>query len=141
MVTLSGAHTIGRSHCSSFSNRLYNFSTTAKQDPSLDATYAAQLKQQCPQGSTDPNLVVPMDPPTPNIVDTSYYNDILGNRGLFTSDQTLLSEAATASLVRQNAANSLLWQNKFAAAMVAMGQIGVLTGSNGEIRLDCRVIN
>ncbi|XP_038971425.1 peroxidase 5-like [Phoenix dactylifera] len=141
MVTLSGAHTIGRSHCSSFSNRLYNFNTTVKQDPSLDATYAAQLKKQCPQGSTNSNLVVPMDPPSPNIVDTNYYNDILVNRGLFTSDQTLLSKATTASHVKQNAANSLLWQNKFATAMVAMGQVGVLTGSNGEIRLNCRAIN
>lgn len=112
-----------------------------KQDPSLDAKYAARLKQQCPQGSTNTNLVVPMDPRSPNIVDASYYNNILVNRGLFTSDQTLLSEAATASLVRQNAAGSLLWQEKFAAAMVAMGQIGVLTGSNGEIHLNCRAIN
>ncbi|XP_010919026.1 peroxidase 5 [Elaeis guineensis] len=141
MVTLSGAHTIGRSHCSSFSNRLYNFSTTVKEDPSLDATYAAQLMQECPQGSTDPNLVVPMDPSSPNIVDTGYYSNILANRGLFTSDQTLLSQVATAGQVRQNAANSMLWQNKFAAAMVAMGQIGVLTGSNGEIRRNCRVVN
>ena len=97
--------------------------------------------QECPQGSTDPNLVVPMDPSSPNIVDTGYYSNILANRGLFTSDQTLLSQVATAGQVRQNAANSMLWQNKFAAAMVAIGQIGVLTGSNGEIRRNCRVVN
>ncbi|KAJ6373485.1 hypothetical protein OIU78_029220 [Salix suchowensis] len=141
MVTLSGAHTIGRSHCTSFSDRLYKFNGTTSQDPSLDATYAASLKQKCPQGSTDSSLVVPMDTSTPTISDVSYYRDILANRGLFTSDQTLLSNTATASQVNSNSRSPLGWKRKFAAAMVKMGGIGVLTGTTGEIRANCRVIN
>ncbi|KAJ1377824.1 Plant peroxidase [Sesbania bispinosa] len=47
------------------------------------------LKRQCPQGNTNPNLVVPMDPSSPGIADVGYYIDILANRGLFTSDQAL----------------------------------------------------
>ncbi|KAK3445730.1 hypothetical protein EUGRSUZ_A00966 [Eucalyptus grandis] len=140
MVTLSGAHTIGRSHCTSFNNRLYSFNTTVNQDPSLDPTYASMLKQQCPQGN-DPTLVVPMDPPSPNMMDTSYYQGILANRGLFTSDQTLLTNSATANQVTQNARIPSIWKSNFAAAMVKMGKIGVLTGSAGEIRANCRVIN
>ncbi|KAK4362845.1 hypothetical protein RND71_018086 [Anisodus tanguticus] len=141
MVTLSGAHTIGRSHCGSFSNRLYNFSSTRRQDPSLDPAYAAQLKQQCPQGSTDASLVVPMNPASPAITDVGYYTDVLDNRGLFTSDQTLLTNPTTANQVTQNSRNPFLWKSKFALAMVKMGQIGVLTGTAGEIRANCRVIN
>ncbi|KAH7664472.1 Peroxidase protein [Dioscorea alata] len=141
MVTLSGAHTIGRSHCGSFQNRLYNFNSTVSQDPSLDANYAAELKSQCPQGSTNTSLVVPMDPPSPNTVDSSYYKNILMNRGLFISDQTLISETATAPLVRANAAYGGIWKAKFYDAMVKMGRIGVLTGTDGEIRLNCSVIN
>ncbi|KAJ9174357.1 hypothetical protein P3X46_017387 [Hevea brasiliensis] len=141
MVTLSGAHTIGRSHCTSFSNRLYNFNGTNSQDPSLDATYAARLKQQCPQGSTDPSLVVPMNPSSPSTTDVGYYIDIQANRGLFTSDQTLLTNPATASQVNLNARNPILWGRKFVAAMVKMGQLDVLTGTSGEIRTNCRVIN
>ncbi|CAO2838489.1 unnamed protein product [Amaranthus hypochondriacus] len=141
MVTLSGAHTIGRSHCTSFSNRLFNFGGTNGADPTLDSNYVTQLQQQCPQGSTNSGLVVPMDPVTPFISDANYYQDVLANRGLFTSDQTLLTDSTTLSEVNQNAGNQYLWLNKFAAAMVKMGQIDVLTGSDGEIRENCRVIN
>ncbi|GAU40353.1 hypothetical protein TSUD_319650 [Trifolium subterraneum] len=121
--------------------RLYNFSTTSSQDPSLHPSYAAILKRQCPQGNTNPNLVVPMDPSSPGTADVGYYLDILANRGLFTSDQTLLTNTNTARQVNQNARNPYLWSNKFADAMVKMGQIGVLTGNAGEIRTSCRVVN
>ncbi|XP_057951276.1 peroxidase 5-like [Malania oleifera] len=141
MVTLSGGHTIGRSHCTSFSNRLYSFNGTSSQDPSLDPPYTTQLKQQCPKGSTDTSLVVPMNPASPSITDAGYYIDILANRGLFTSDQTLITNTATANQVNQFARNPTLWRSKFAATMVKMGQLGVLTGQAGEIRTNCRVIN
>ncbi|PKA46581.1 Peroxidase 5 [Apostasia shenzhenica] len=141
MVTLSGAHTIGRAHCGTFSSRLYNNSGTASQDPNLEPYYAEQLKQQCPQGSTDASLAVPMDPWSPDELDTSYYANVLENRGLFASDQALLTDPATAAQVRLSAFDSFAWSDRFAQAMLKMGQIGVLTGSDGEIRLNCRVIN
>lgn len=137
----AGAHTIGRSHCTAFSSRLYNFSSTSKQDPSLDPSYAAYLKRKCPKGNTNQNLVVSMDPSSPGTADVGYYIDILANRGLFTSDQTLLSNTNTASHVNQNARNPYLWASKFADAMVKMGQIGVVTDNAGEIRTNCRVVN
>ncbi|KAK4431247.1 Peroxidase 5 [Sesamum alatum] len=140
MVTLSGAHTLGRSHCTSFTNRLYNFNSNSSQDPTLDTMYAAQLRQKCPQNS-NANLVVPMDPSSPAVTDVGYYRGVLANRGLLTSDQTLLTSPRTQSQVVQNVQNPFLWKNKFAAAMVNMGKIGVLTGNAGEIRANCRVIN
>ncbi|KAK9678092.1 hypothetical protein RND81_11G187400 [Saponaria officinalis] len=144
MVTLSGAHTIGRSHCTSITqinDRLYNFNGTNGPDPTLNATYAAQLRQACPQGSSDTTSVVPMDPQTPSETDTKYYANILASKGLFTADQTLMTDATTLAAVKMYAKNKLVWLNKFAAAMVKMGNIGVLTGTDGEIRLNCRVIN
>ncbi|XVE64506.1 hypothetical protein DITRI_Ditri07aG0106000 [Diplodiscus trichospermus] len=140
MVTLSGGHTLGRSHCNAFSDRLYNFSGTSMQDPSLDPRYAAMLKQKCPQGSTNPTVVVPMTS-SPSIADAGYYVDILANRGLFTSDHTLLTSPATANQVAEYARNPTQWRTKFAAAMVKMGHLQVLTGTAGEIRANCRVIN
>ncbi|KAH7653508.1 Class I peroxidase protein [Dioscorea alata] len=141
MITLSGAHSIGRSHCNAFTNRLYNFNSTGRQDPGLDPTYAAQLKRSCPNNSSSANLVVPLDPISPTTLDTNFYNLILAKRGLFTSDQSLISTPATAAKVKANANNANVFKQKFSAAMVKMGKIGVLTGKQGEIRSVCNKIN
>ncbi|PUZ43123.1 hypothetical protein GQ55_9G636900 [Panicum hallii var. hallii] len=81
MVTLSGAHTIGRAHCTAFSDRLYNFSATGAADPALDPPFLAQLQHACPAtgpgGGVDPGLVVPMEPRTPYALDTLYYWGVL----------------------------------------------------------------
>ena len=77
----------------------------------------------------------------PSFRDAGYYKNVLANRGLFTSDQTLMTNAATAIQVNQNARNPNLWRSKFAAAMLKMSQLDVLTGDAGEIRSNCRVIN
>ena len=82
-----------------------------------------------------------MNPSSPTVSDTEYYVDVLNNRGLFTSDQSLLTSKSTANQVHQNAMDPLLWKSKFAKAMVRMGKNGVLTGRQGEIRKNCRVIN
>lgn len=84
-----------------------------------------------------------MDPFSPATFDVSYYGGVLVNRGLFTSDQTLLTTPQTLAQVVQNAQNLFGWQSKFADAMVEMGKIDVLTGNDtaGEIRVNCRVIN
>ncbi|XP_074285029.1 peroxidase 5-like [Silene latifolia] len=144
MVTLSGAHTIGVSHCSiitGIDDRLYNFSGTNMPDPALNPSYLPQLQAACPRGSTSTSSVVPMDPNTPMVLDNNYYANVLVNKGLFTSDWTLRTNPATAAAVNDNANNQAQWLNKFTAAVVKMGYIDVSTGTAGEIRTNCRVIN
>ncbi|KAI6694552.1 hypothetical protein NL676_022262 [Syzygium grande] len=142
MVTLSGAHSIGVSHCSSFSSRLYAFNATFAQDPSLDPAYAAYLKTKCPPPSNanQTNPTVPLDSITANTLDNSYYFQLLKLRGLLTSDETLHTSPSTSGMVVNNVKNGFGWSMKFANAMVKMGSIDVLTG-NQEIRKLCGVVN
>jgi len=142
MVTLSGAHTIGVSHCSSFTNRLYNFSATNQVDPTLSPAYAALLQNQCPPttNATTP-ITVALDLVTPAVLDNKYYAGLQLTLGLLTSDQALMTDPTLSAEVKDNAEHPNGWATKFKRAMVRMGGIEVLTGTQGEIRKNCRVVN
>ncbi|MQM20397.1 hypothetical protein Taro_053415 [Colocasia esculenta] len=142
LVALSGAHTFGRSQCLAFSNRLYNFNNTGNPDPTLDTTYGDTLRQSCPQtggGSTLNNL----DVTTPNAFDNSYFTNLQNNRGLLRSDQELFSTdgAPTVPIVNRFAGSQTAFFQSFGASMINMGNISPLTGTNGQIRANCRAVN
>ncbi|KAK1279494.1 Peroxidase 5 [Acorus gramineus] len=142
MVTLSGAHSIGISHCGAFTNRLYNFSNASMIDPTLSSSYADLLRNKCPSNSTlSTPITVALDIITPNVLDNRYYTGLQLNLALLTSDQALLTNVNTSAAVNNNANNQTAWVEKFKKAMVRMGNIGVLTGTQGEIRKNCRVVN
>ncbi|KAL6850073.1 hypothetical protein ACP4OV_020700 [Aristida adscensionis] len=143
MVVLSGAHTVGRSHCSSFTNRLYGFSNGSDVDPAISAAYAQLLRAVCPANSSQffPATTAAMDLMTPAALDNRYYVGLVNNLGLLTSDQALLTNATLKASVDEFVKSESKWRSKFAKAMVKMGGIEVLTGTQGEVRLNCRVVN
>ncbi|KAK4437342.1 Peroxidase 3 [Sesamum alatum] len=141
LVVLSGAHTIGISHCSSFRNRLYNFTGVGDQDPALDSEYAANLKARKCRSINSTNKVE-MDPGSFRTFDLSYYKLVLKRRGLFQSDAALLTDSRTRSFITQLVEGSVEnFYREFAKSMEKMGRVGVKTGSAGEIRKHCAVVN
>ncbi|XWS66461.1 hypothetical protein CRYUN_Cryun05aG0201400 [Craigia yunnanensis] len=142
LVALSGAHTFGRAQCRFFSNRLYNFSGTGNPDPTLNSSYLTTLQQMCPQSGSGFN-VVNLDPTTPDTFDNNYFTNLENNQGLLQSDQELFSTtgAPTISIVNNFSSNQTAFFQSFAQSMINMGNISPLTGSNGEIRSDCKKVN
>lgn len=142
LLNISGAHTIGVAHCSSFSNRLYNFTGVGDQDPALDSEYAANLKARKCLSLNDNTTIVEMDPGSFRTFDLSYYSLLLKRRGLFQSDSALTTNSATLSFVNQLLQGPL--QNffgEFANSMEKMGRVNVKTGTTGEIRKHCAFVN
>ncbi|KAJ1261484.1 hypothetical protein BS78_09G033100 [Paspalum vaginatum] len=136
LVALSGAHSFGVTHCSFVTPRLY-----PAVDPTLNATYAAALRQACPQGAGGGTQLNNNNVTDPNRLSNQFYHNLATGEVLFTSDQTLTSDATTNQMAQDNAANPVAWMARFAGAMVKMGGIQVLTGNQGEIRRVCGATN
>lgn len=132
MTALSGGHAIGFARCTTFRGRIYN-------DTNIDPRFASSQRTNCPATGGDNNLAG-LDP-TPNRFDNAYYQNLVGRRGLLHSDQELFNNGSQDGLVRTYSNNYRAFASDFAAAMVRMGNISPLTGSNGEIRRNCRAIN
>ncbi|XP_031126387.1 peroxidase-like isoform X2 [Ipomoea triloba] len=133
MVALSGSHTIGMARCAAFRNRIYN-------DSDIDASYAAGLRSKCPQSGGDLNYV-PLDTTTPILFDNAYFKNLQSQKGLLHSDQQLLSGGSTDSIVKEYISNPSKFANDFAKAMEKISKLSPLTGTDGEIRRDCRRMN
>lgn len=85
-----------------------------------------------------------IDPTTADTFDNNYYTNLQNNQGLLQSDQELFSTngpAAIVAIVNNFASNQTAFFQQFVQSMISMGNISPLTGSNGEIRADCKKVN
>ncbi|CAB4281721.1 unnamed protein product [Prunus armeniaca] len=145
VVSLSGGHTIGLAKCSTFSNRLFNFSGTGSPDSTLEQSMLTDLQNLCPR-TGDGSNTAPFDRNSADLFDNHYFQNLINGKGLLGSDQILFSSDAavttnTKNLVQSYSSNSGLFLSDFADSMVKMGNISPLTGSAGEIRKNCRLVN
>ncbi|KAK1300898.1 Peroxidase 12 [Acorus calamus] len=131
LVALSGGHTIGIGHCTSFENRLF-----PTRDSNMNQTFFKNLRLTCPVLNTTNH-----DLRTPNIFDNKYYVDLMNRQELFTSDQGLNNDSRTKPIVLGFAINQSLFFEKFVFSMVKMGMLNVLTGTSGQIRANCSAKN
>ena len=131
MVALSGAHSVGQASCVTFRDRIYNATN-------IDPEFATSKQARCPRqaGNGDGNFE-PLDPQSPNRFGNNYFQALIARRGLLNSDQVLFNNGPTDEIVRLYAGNLNVFYNDFANGMVKMGNLGPLTGSQGEIRNNC----
>eukprot|EP00261_Vitis_vinifera_P013864 XP_002285723.1 PREDICTED: cationic peroxidase 1 [Vitis vinifera] len=132
MVALSGTHTIGKARCTSFRSRIYN-------ETNIDAAFATSKQKICPSTGGDNNLS-DLDETT-TVFDNVYFRNLKAKKGLLHSDQQLYNGGSTDSIVETYSTNSATFFTDVANAMIKMGNLSPLTGTNGEIRTDCKKIN
>ncbi|XP_034890480.2 peroxidase 4-like [Populus alba] len=133
MVALSGSHTLGQAQCFTFRERIYNHSN-------IDAGFASTRRRRCPRVGSDSTLA-PLDLVTPNSFDNNYFKNLMQNKGLLQSDQVLFNGGSTDSIVSEYSRNPARFKSDFGSAMIKMGDIGLLTGSSGQIRRICSAVN
>ncbi|KAE8691841.1 Peroxidase P7 [Hibiscus syriacus] len=98
--------------------------------PALISSFAAKglnARARCPATGGDNNLA-PLDSvPSPRF-DNNYYHDLVAQRGLLHSDQELFNGEPQDALVQTYSNNAATFLADF-------------TGTSGEIRRNCRVVN
>ncbi|XP_045799730.1 putative Peroxidase 48 [Trifolium pratense] len=166
-VSLLGAHNIGNIGCDFIQQRLYNFQGTRQPDPSIPLDFLADMKRNCPPDNKNTStnnstnefstftISKPMNVHDSNkkgmsytqalssissgkSLDTHYYQSLLQGRGLLFSDQQLMAQEKTARLVSAYASDDgSTFRMDFAAVMLKLSNLDVLTGNQGEVRLNC----
>ncbi|CAN6232784.1 unnamed protein product [Urochloa humidicola] len=134
LVVLSGGHTLGFAHCSSFQDRIRGPAGMA--DPALSPSFAASLRRACPANNTARAAGAGLDA-TSAAFDNTYYRMLQAGRSLLGSDEALLTHPKTRALVAMYAASQEAFFRDFAKSMLRM------SGLNGgdEVRANCRRIN
>ena len=135
LLILPGAHTIGLARCTNFRAHIYN-------ETSIDGAFARTRQSGCPStsGAGDNNLA-PLDLQTPTVFENNYYKNLVCNKGLLHSDQEIFNGGATDAQVQSYINSQSTFFSDFVTGMIKMGDITPLTGSNGQIRKNCRRIN
>lgn len=140
LVVLAGGHTIGTAACAVITGRLFNFNGTAgASDPSISPSFLPVLKSLCPQDG-NAGTRVPLDTGSVDKFDTSYFTNLRDGKGVLQSDQVLWTDTSTRPIVQRFFALNA-FSIEFARSMIKMSNIGVLTGTQGEIRKVCGKIN
>lgn len=135
---------MGRTHCSFIKDRLYNFNGTNKPDPTMDKTFLSEMREKCKprsKGQRDNLLYLNPESGSNYKFTESYYQRVLKNKAVLGVDQQLIYGPDTKEITQEFAVGFEDFRKSFALSMNRMGNIKVLTGEQGEIRRNCRVIN
>nr|GMD76534.1 peroxidase 40 [Ipomoea batatas] len=139
MVTLSGAHTIGKARCFTFNSRLNSGNGNT---PDINVEFLQSLQQLCSVSDVNATLA-DLDAATPANFDNQYYLNLLAGKGLLTSDQVLATgDDQTRGIVESYIDDPTLFFESFKRSMMKMGRLAPGDdGEGGEIRRNCRVVN
>lgn len=141
MVTLSGAHTIGKARCATFSSRLNNNNNVGISNSDMNLDFLQSLQQLC--SANNNTTLANLDDMTPSTFDNHYYVNLLSGKGLLVSDQVLATgnDDNTRDIVQNYVDDPSAFLEEFKKSMLKMGSLPPPTGTNGEIRVNCRVVN
>ncbi|CAN4112257.1 unnamed protein product [Withania somnifera] len=121
--------------------RLFDYQNSGKPDPNLDSSMLSNLQSTCPDTDGSNSKLTPLDIQSVTRFDNAYYRNLMNNSGLLESDQAQMSNSETADMVKSYSLYPYLFYEDFAASMVKLGNVGVLTGRNGQIRKVCGSVN
>lgn len=130
--------------CQFVSYRLYNFTNSGGADPTIDPSFLPTLQSLCPKNG-DGNKRIALDYGSGNNFDRSFFKNVRDGRGILESDQSLWQDSTTRNFAQRfmgiRGLAGLTLNVEFGKSMIKMTNIGVNTGTAGEIRKVCSRVN
>lgn len=123
--------------------RLYNFVAGGGADPSINPEFLPELKARCPENG-NVNVRLAIDEGSERSFDKHILENIREGFAVLESDARLNDDLFTKGVIESYFNNPLFapsFEADFVDSIVKMGQIGVKTGSFGEIRRVCSAFN
>ncbi|EAY94719.1 hypothetical protein OsI_16496 [Oryza sativa Indica Group] len=145
LVTLSGGHTIGSAHCTTFGERFRVDAngSTVPADTAMNADYAGELIRACSavNNTVSSTAAVDCDEGSASRFDNAYFANLLAGRGLLRTDAVLVQNATTRATVEAFARSEGSFFAGWAASFARLTSLGVKTGADGEVRRTCSRVN
>ncbi|KAG5591507.1 hypothetical protein H5410_042021 [Solanum commersonii] len=110
---------------------------SGKPDPKLDSSMLLNLQCTCLDTDESNTMLTPLDVQSVTRFDNACYRNLMNNSGLLESDQALMSNSQTVDMVKSYSLYPHLFYKDFAASIVELENVGVLTGRTGQIREVC----
>lgn len=133
---------MGVAHCRYVHYRIYNYNNTGLPDATMDCRFARKLAATCPyrprSNQLDPTVFLNPATGASYNFSNSYYARVLSHKGVLGIDQQFLTSTDGVRIADEYDRSFRDFRRFFANSMSRMGGIGVLTGTHGEIRQNCR---
>ncbi|KAK1592010.1 hypothetical protein Q3G72_028421 [Acer saccharum] len=139
-----GAYTIGRIACFFVQKRLYNFTEApaCSSDPEINPKFVPKLKVMCPFGQV--NIKISLDQETSFISDNLIFRNIKNGFAVLASNAKLYHNKKTKHILDSyitTTGSRKSFKLNFGKEMVKMGNFGMKTDPEGEIRRVCSAVN
>ncbi|KAF7851215.1 hypothetical protein BT93_L4316 [Corymbia citriodora subsp. variegata] len=107
--------------CNTFWTCIYN-------ETNIDANFTTTQRIDCPASGGGSNLA-------------SLNQSLVAQHGLIHLDQGLFNRGSSYAFIKTHSNNYRAFTSDFAIAMLKMGNFNSLTGTNREIKRNCRMVN
>lgn len=130
VVLLAGGHSIGKVRC------IFIEPDAAPMEPG----YHASISKLCDGPNRDTGSVS-MDESHPNVIDNSYFGNVIAKKMPLTIDRLLPLDAKTGPIMKDLLTKPTEFLPLFGKALEKLTVLKVLTGKDGEIRKTCAEFN
>lgn len=108
----------------------------------MEPQFAESLRKNCPREfDHQDEYLAPLDYQTTETFDNMYFKNLIEQKATLLTDQVLYNNVSTDSFVKAYSLDSNAFFTDFGEAMIKLGSLSPLTGSNGQIRINCRNAN